>query len=159
MPENAKNGVSEFIRASGVEAIVDDLRKEKINERIFSDIIDEDGHQYVNIVQEGGGTLGIALVGYTYVLESMGIRFLGLAGTSAGAINTLLLAAFTSVKGSCKSFRILEELLTKDFFDFVDGSGVARWLIKNTVSRAGFFFISDLTCEVYCAGSDCPCFG
>jgi len=51
---------------------------------IFSDVIDEEGHQYVDLVQEGGGMLGIALVGYTYVLEQMGIRFVSLAGTSAG---------------------------------------------------------------------------
>jgi NTE family protein len=42
-------------------------------------------------VQKGGGVLGIALVGYTYILEEMGIRFIRLAGTSAGAINTALM--------------------------------------------------------------------
>ena len=58
---------------------------------IVSDVVDNDGHQYVNLVQKGGGVLGVALVGYTYVLEKMGIRFLRLAGTSAGAINTALM--------------------------------------------------------------------
>ena len=37
-------------------------------------------------MQEGGGVWGIALLGYTYILEKMGIRFFSLAGTSAGAI-------------------------------------------------------------------------
>ena len=59
----------------------------------YSDIVDAEGHQYVDLVQEGGGMLGIALVGYSYVLEQAGIRFFSLAGTSAGAINTLMLAA------------------------------------------------------------------
>ena len=36
---------------------------------------------------EGGGVLGIALTGYTYILEQAGIRFLGVGGTSAGSIN------------------------------------------------------------------------
>ena len=58
---------------------------------IVSDVLDEQGNQYVNLVQKGGGVLGVALVGYTYILEKMGIRFLRLAGTSAGAINTALM--------------------------------------------------------------------
>ena len=58
-----------------------------------SDLEDDEGHQYVNLVQEGGGMLGIALVGYTYILEIMGIRFWRLAGTSAGAINSVMLAS------------------------------------------------------------------
>ncbi len=70
---------------------------QKLKDKTFSDVIsfNEKGEklQWVNFVQEGGGTLGIALVGYTAVLELLGIRFLRLAGTSAGAINTLFLAA------------------------------------------------------------------
>src|SRR6476661_8535253 len=58
---------------------------------IVSDVIDDEGHQYVNLVQKGGGVLGVALVGYTYILEQMNIRFIRLAGTSAGAINTALM--------------------------------------------------------------------
>jgi NTE family protein len=59
---------------------------------IVSDVLDGEDHQYVNLVQKGGGVLGVALVGYTYVLKQMGIRFIRLAGTSAGAINTSLMA-------------------------------------------------------------------
>src|SRR5947209_3762635 len=59
---------------------------------VVSDVVDDEGHQYVNLVQKGGGVLGIALVGYTYILEQMNIRFIRLAGTSAGAINTALMA-------------------------------------------------------------------
>src|SRR5687767_2848176 len=55
---------------------------------VVSDVLDTEGHQYVNLVQKGGGVLGVALVGYTYILEKMNIRFIRLAGTSAGAINT-----------------------------------------------------------------------
>lgn len=55
-----------------------------------------EGRQYVDLVQEGGGILGIALVGFVYALDEVGIRFVSLAGTSAGAINTVLLAAVNS---------------------------------------------------------------
>jgi len=63
----------------------------------FSDVEDANGNQYVDLVQEGGGVLGIGLVGYTYVLENAGIRFFSLAGTSAGAINTMMLAALGQI--------------------------------------------------------------
>src|SRR3954467_7728098 len=67
---------------------------------IVSDVVDSDGHQYVNLVQKGGGVLGVALVGYTYILEQMNIRFIRLAGTSAGAINTALM---TVIGGSAEN--------------------------------------------------------
>lgn len=100
------------------------LRKKKI----VSDIIDEEGNQYVNLVQEGGGVLGVALVGYTYVLEKMKIRFMRLAGTSAGAINTSLLTCI-GTKSSEKSEKILDYLVRTNLFDFVDGHPFAKKLI------------------------------
>lgn len=41
----------------------------------------------------GGGVLGIAHVGFVRMLEAAGIRFLGVGGASAGAINAVLIAA------------------------------------------------------------------
>jgi len=95
----------------------------------WSDIVDDAGNQYVDIVMEGGGVLGIALVGYTYALEQMGIRFLSAGGTSAGAINALLLAAVDDV-GTAKSERLLDILGTLDMFAFVDGDGDARDMVR-----------------------------
>jgi len=63
---------------------------------IVSDVIDVNGRQYVDLVQEGGGVHGIALAGYTYILECMGMSFAKMAGTSAGSINTLLLSAVST---------------------------------------------------------------
>ena len=69
-----------------------------------------DGHyQYVDLVQQGGGVWGIALAGYTYVLEQMGIRFFSVAGTSAGAINAMLIACMGN-KEEEKSTAIVGEL-------------------------------------------------
>ena len=113
----------------------------------FSDMVKtEDGqqYQYVNYVQEGGGVLGVALVGYTYVLEKMGIRFLKLAGTSAGAINTMMLAAVekknyaTAEKELNEEFNtqseiILYEMLNYDLWDLVDGSRFGKWLISTAI--------------------------
>lgn len=102
----------------------------------FSDVIDDDGNQYVDLVQEGGGVLGVALVGYVYVLEQMKIRFLKLAGTSAGSINTLLMAAAGKIDEP-KSMWILECLCNKDLYDFVDGDSDAKDFIDALLSDAG----------------------
>ncbi len=104
---------------------------------LVSDTLDEDGHQYVNLVQKGGGVLGVALVGYTYILEMAGIRFLRLAGTSAGAINTALMTVIGQKKDK-KSIAILQYLIKMDFFSFVDGNSFARWLIKNFATNKTF---------------------
>lgn len=78
------------------DAVAPQIRKLKNywkrSKKIISDIVDDEGLQYVDLVMEGGGVLGISLVGYTYALESVGIRFLGVGGTSAGAIVATLLA-------------------------------------------------------------------
>ena len=76
--------ITDFTQHPEVVKIIQGLAKDKINERQFSDVLDSSNHQYVELVQEGGGVLGVALVGYTYVLEQMGLRFFSLAGTSAG---------------------------------------------------------------------------
>ena len=49
-------------------------RIKAISGKRFSDVEDDAGFQYVDLVQEGGGVLGIDLVGYTYVLEKAGLR-------------------------------------------------------------------------------------
>lgn len=99
-----------------------------ISGKEFSDILDAEGHQYVEFVQEGGGVWGTALVGYLYGLEIFGIRFLKVAGTSAGAINTMLIAACRT-KAEMKSEIIRDILLSWNFADFMDG----RRFIKRTV--------------------------
>ncbi|HEX8428152.1 patatin-like phospholipase family protein [Hymenobacter sp.] len=82
-------------------------------------------HQYVDLVMEGGGMLGIALVGYVYALEQVGIRFLQLGGTSAGSINALLMAA-AGPRHEASTDWIIEQLANKNFYDFVDGDEHAR---------------------------------
>lgn len=89
-------------------------------------------YQYVNLVQKGGGVLGIALVGYVYVLEQAGIRFLKLAGTSAGAINTSVMVS-AGEKSQPKTELLLKALIELQLFKLVDGHRVARMLIKGFV--------------------------
>jgi NTE family protein len=104
---------------------------------IVSDVYDDEGNQYVNLVQKGGGVLGVALVGYTYILEQMGIRFVRLAGTSAGAINTALMTVIGN-KQDMKSKRILKSLCELNFFDLVDGNPAAKWIIKKFITQQDF---------------------
>lgn len=104
---------------------------------IVSDTLDEHGHQYANLVQKGGGVLGVALVGYTYILEEMGIRFMRLAGTSAGAINTALMTVIGN-KEDAKSTKVLGDICRLEFFKLVDGHPVARSLIKKFITHGDF---------------------
>ena len=104
---------------------------------IVSDVYDDAGNQYVNLVQKGGGVLGVALVGYTYILEKMGIRFVRLAGTSAGAINTALMTVIGEKKDA-KSLDILNAICNLNFFGLVDGYPTARWVIKKLITNEDF---------------------
>ncbi|MBC6607069.1 patatin-like phospholipase family protein [Hymenobacter sp. BT188] len=101
----------------------------------ISDITDQQGHQYVDLVMEGGGMLGIALVGYVYALEKAGIRFLRLGGTSAGSINALLMAA-AGPRDEASTDWIIRQLANKNFYDFVDGDIDAKRFIADLFARA-----------------------
>lgn len=102
----------------------------ELNPLYISDVQDAEGHQYVDLVQEGGGVLGIALVGYIYALEEVGIRFFSLGGTSAGAINTAVLACAAKPQER-KASILLEEIDQTNLMDFIDGGIDAERLVKS----------------------------
>ncbi|KAA9340323.1 patatin-like phospholipase family protein [Adhaeribacter soli] len=128
--------VEQFTGNAAILHILDELNEKGIKEKQFSDVVDDLGNQYVDLVQEGGGVLGIALAGYTYVLEQMDIRFLQLAGTSAGAINTMLMAAAGKVHEE-KACWMLDKLANKNLSDFIDGDSDARDFVDVLLSGAG----------------------
>ncbi len=136
-----KLSVEDFTGNDRVKACVERLQakfpKGTSKELLVSDVIDDEGNQYVNLVQKGGGVLGVALVGYTYVLEQLGVRFLRQAGTSAGAINTALMTVIDR-KQDKKSEKILDAICGLNFFSLVDGHPAARWIIKNFVKNNNF---------------------
>lgn len=86
----------------------------------FSDTLDDQGHQYIDLVLEGGGTLGIALLGYIHALESVGLRFIGIGGTSAGAISAIALAAAARPAES-RLDALMDLLANMPMRSFVDG--------------------------------------
>jgi|GEM_PF-2339070 len=92
--------------------------------------------QWINFVQQGGGTLGVSLVGYAAALEYLGIRFLRLAGTSAGAINTLFLAAIGE-KEDPKTPELFDMVMDNHRFNmrgFVD----SRWgIVRKAIYASG----------------------
>ncbi len=150
MKQENKYNYKTFIEETGVDHLIDTLKQDLTNNGSspmpqYSDMISVENnktYQYVNYVQEGGGVLGVALIGYTYVLEKLGFRFLKLAGTSAGAINTILLAGTDKMnyKKSEHAFEYKSEIILQEMLDFnlwklVDGSKFGKWLIKMFVSH------------------------
>ncbi|MET3036132.1 patatin-like phospholipase family protein [Chryseobacterium sp. NRRL B-14859] len=136
------------------ESLSDESKKklislhESISSRKFSDLLDEQGHQYVEFVQEGGGVWGSALVGYLYGLEIFGIRFLKVAGTSAGAINTMLIAACRT-KEEAKSDVIKDVLFNWDFADFMDGKAYVKTTLHAMLNNKNFFTINAILAAVF----------
>jgi len=126
---------TDFTNHPEVVQIIERMKSDKIDQRPYSDLLDSSGNQYVELVQEGGGVLGVALIGYTYVLEQMGIRFFSLAGTSAGSINAMLLAGLGDVS-KLKSEKVIEVLVNKNLYDFVDGDSDSKDFIKALVEKA-----------------------
>jgi NTE family protein len=111
---------SEAPYLAAAASVLTEQKRATLMAKKYSDLTDAAGHQYVDLVQEGGVMLGIALVGYTYVLEQCGIRFWSLGGASAGAINALMLAAFRK-PGESTSAKLLPVLAEMNPKRFVDG--------------------------------------
>lgn len=120
---------ADFLNQDVVKDALKRAQSFKDSGKVMSDVVDDQGHQYVDLVQEGGGVLGIALVGYSYVLETAGIRFFHCAGTSAGAINTLMISALGTVD-EMKSPKVLHALAAKNLFDFVDGDPATKKILQ-----------------------------
>ena len=129
-----KMKVTSYTQDPQVAELIKQLHDSNIPSKIFSDVTDGT-RQYVDLVMEGGGVLGVALAGYVYVLEQMNIRFLQLGGTSAGAINTMLMATAGPIEQT-KTEWILEKIVNKDFYDFVDGDNSAKNFIDALLNDA-----------------------
>ena len=95
----------------------------------YSDLVDADGHQYVDLVMEGGGMLGFALLGYVWVLEKCGLRFWSIAGTSAGSIAAMLLVCL-GPKQEAKAEKVLEKLGQLDTSTLMDGDDEFKRLFR-----------------------------
>jgi len=119
----------------GVLKITDEIRKKaeaKAGGYLVSDVIlRENGreYQFVDLVMEGGGTLGIALVGFIHALEQADIRFLGIGGSSVGAI-VALLTYCCGGRLEEKGERLAGVIGGMNLGEMVDGSYIAKKLSK-----------------------------
>ncbi|MFN8357568.1 MAG: patatin-like phospholipase family protein [Spirosomataceae bacterium] len=112
----SKIELSDYINNYRVRKCIDVIQQKK---PVVSDIVDDKGNQYTNLVLEGGGFLGIALMGYVYALEQAGIRFLNIGGTSAGAV-TASFVATADYPAEMKSLKVLDVYHHSNFLDFLD---------------------------------------
>lgn len=133
--ENAisKSLSDKIIRQNG-QSVIDPMR---ISEARFEESFN--GFTYnrpvSDLVQQGGGMYGIALAGYTYIMEKAGIRFYSLGGTSAGGINAMLLGTLPNAiyamesaiaKGTqaTKSELLAHIISNTNFSRFMDRTGI-----------------------------------
>lgn len=156
MPKDPMN-VSDF--SDSVQPLLDFLQRKFPEGLCISDVIDNPAiteealrskhvkdtapRRYIDLVLEGGGVHGIALAGYTYILERMGNSFMSTAGTSAGAINSMLLHCVYTKREAVimgrdpepyyetRSEKLLEYLSAKELSELVDGHKWWRDLILN----------------------------
>lgn len=77
-------------------------------------------NETVDLVLEGGGVKGIALVGAIRVLEEKGFRFARVAGTSAGAVVGACVAA------GMQASRLYEIVAALDYERFLDDTNLGR---------------------------------
>lgn len=110
-------------------------RIKSLERKSYSDVVDVEGYQYVDLIQGGSGTNILALAGYTYVLEQVGIRFFSMAGSSAASINTILLSALQECYHT-KSEKLLDIFSNKSFDEFLDGDASITWLLDKINSQA-----------------------
>jgi NTE family protein len=87
-----------------------------------------------HFVFQGGGVLGIAHLGFLRAMEHVGIRAVGLAGTSAGAILTLLAAAARGADVAKPVAEAITPILWEmPASSFIDGPYSSRRLIKHVL--------------------------
>ncbi len=102
-----------------------------------------------NLVLQGGGTLGLAHIGFIAGLEAAGVRFAGLAGTSAGAIvATAIVCARGKKIETPVGANIHKIVAAMPMNSFVDGEPSIKKLITAVVSGK-FDFDLDLIAGVY----------
>lgn len=58
----------------------------------------------------GEGLVDLAILGYVYILEQAGIRFLGVGGSSCGALLAMLIAARRDSPDQPCSMKVLKDL-------------------------------------------------
>ncbi|MCL2152437.1 MAG: patatin-like phospholipase family protein [Oscillospiraceae bacterium] len=131
--------MQEFTKDSSILQITDEIREKAANgQYIVSDIVlreNDREYQFVDLVMEGGGTLGIALVGYIHALEQAGIRFLGIGGSSVGAI-VALVAYSCGNRIEEKGEKLAYFISEMDLGAMVDGKFFARRLSKLLGNRS-----------------------
>jgi len=123
--------MQDFFNDTDIIQITEEIcKKASEGQYLISDVVlHKDGHdyQFVDLVMEGGGTLGIALVGYIHALEQAGIRFLGIGGSSVGAI-VALLAYSCGERTAPKGEKLAAIIGDMNLGSMVDGPFIARRL-------------------------------
>jgi NTE family protein len=85
---------------------------------------------FIDLVIEGGGVKGVAVMGALYALERLGLRFRKIAGTSAGAINAAYIAAASPNIAEIRMVKACKILINMNLLKFVDGGRGAEAFVR-----------------------------
>jgi NTE family protein len=128
--------IKDFQEHPDILRIINDLKRDKIDKKQFSDVLDNEGNQYVDLVLESNGVLLMPLLGFTYVLEQMNLRFMSLAGNSIGSMIAILFAGLGDISQP-KSGQIIDIIRSKNLFDFFDGNNSSKDFIMAYIQKTG----------------------
>lgn len=98
----------------------------------------EDGSEiaFVDLVLEGGGAKGVALVGAIFAMERLGIRWRKVAGTSAGAMVAAALILCDHSFCRAKADRLVRALAAFEMEAIFDGGKHARFLMEKLKQKS-----------------------
>ncbi|KAK9823123.1 hypothetical protein WJX72_000428 [[Myrmecia] bisecta] len=130
--KDSQGSTAEYVKAA--QPFVDKVLGLEQGLKQYSDLTSTDNNgktiQWVDIVMAGGGMLGIAHVGATYVFERAGLRFHSIGGASAGAINAALVVTKRGprpdAESSLETLKTMAALDFKEFQDDKDGQALLK---------------------------------
>ena len=111
-------------------------------------------YRIVNLVMQGGGVLGLAHAGFIMGLEAAGIRFAGIAGTSAGSIAAMgIVATRENDPLDATGEKLVKIIDDMPMIKFIDGNRPTRILIKQFVRGRKLFSMAGLNGVLSAIGS------
>ncbi len=84
---------SDFINQHGIDPLIQEAQFMRYSGKRFSDVVDKNGFQYIDLVKHSPGFIDYSLIGYLFILEEAGIKFYNIQGSGSGATSALFFSS------------------------------------------------------------------